>query len=76
MDCFFPRLLLLYGYSSPPGWQCNCSVFFEIRVCNGRLDISLTKDAVMHRHSIFMVLFLWFISAVLSCFTFRLRAAV
>lgn len=75
-DYIFPSLLLLYDCNRPPGWLHNCSVFFEIRVRNGRVEISLTKDAVMHRRSIFMVLFLWFISAVLRCFTFRLEAAV
>lgn len=59
-----------------PGWLHNHSVFFEIRVCNGRVEISLSKDTVMHGCSTFMVLFLWFISAVFSHFTFRLGAAV
>jgi len=76
VDSIFPSLLLCYGHNRPPRWLHNSSVFFEIRVHNGRVEISLTKDAVMHHRSVFMVLFLWFISAVLSCFTFRLGAAV
>lgn len=48
----FPGLLVLYGFNRPLLWLRNCSVFFEIRIHNGRVEIYLTKDLGMHRCSV------------------------
>lgn len=52
MGFIFPGLLVLYGFNRPLLWLRNCSVFFEIRIHNGRVEIYLTKDLGMHRCSI------------------------